>query len=213
MELENSFDVPVPVDEAWALLLDVERVALCMPGATLESIDGDEMKGRVKVKVGPISMTFKGTARFVDRDDENHSLAMRASGKDVRGSGGANATMRMSLTDLGAATRCTVKTDLAVTGKPAQFGRGVMSDVSSRLIGQFAKRLAEEVENPSAAGVQEPAAPAEGASPVRPTAPSQSDDAIDLLGTFDPGSPVRLGIPAALVVLVCWLLFRSRRRS
>ena len=213
MELENSFDVPVPVDEAWALLLDVERVALCMPGATLESIDGDEMTGRVKVKVGPISMTFKGTARFVDRDDENHSLAMEASGKDVRGSGGAKATMRMSLTDLGAATRCTVKTDLAVTGKPAQFGRGVMSDVSSRLVGQFAKRLAEEVENPSVTGVQEPEATAEGVSPVHPTAPSRADDAIKLLGSFDPGTLVRLGIPAALVVLVCCLLVRSRRRS
>src|SRR5450759_264410 len=124
MELEHSFTVPVPRERAWEELLDVERVAPCMPGASLDSVDGDTIKGRIKVKVGPISMTYAGTARFTERDDEAYMVTLEASGKETRGSGTASASVRSELEDQGEQTRVTVHTKLNVTGKPAQFGRG-----------------------------------------------------------------------------------------
>jgi carbon monoxide dehydrogenase subunit G len=143
MELEHSFTVPVPRERAWEVLLDVERVAPCMPGASLDSVDGDAIKGRIKVKVGPIAMTYAGTARFTERDAEAGVVTLEASGKETRGSGTASASVRSVLEDQGEQTRVTVHTNLNVTGKPAQFGRGVMSEVSGRLIGIFAANLAE----------------------------------------------------------------------
>src|SRR5579875_294181 len=155
MELEHSFTVPVPADQAWDVLLDVERVAPCMPGATLDSVDGDDIKGRIKVKLGPISMTYTGTARFTERNQDAGVVVLEASGKETRGAGTASATVRSELHGQGGQTEVTVHTTLNVTGRPAQFGRGVMADVSSKLIGIFAANLAEML----AAG-DEPAAPA-----------------------------------------------------
>jgi carbon monoxide dehydrogenase subunit G len=142
MELEHSFSVPVPAERAWDVLLDVERVAPCMPGATLDSVDGDEIKGRIRVKVGPIQMTYAGTARFTERDKAAGVVVLEASGKETRGAGTASATVRSELTADGDATKVTVRTTLSVTGRPAQFGRGVMAEVGGRLVGIFADNLA-----------------------------------------------------------------------
>ncbi|HTW01583.1 MAG TPA: DNA-directed RNA polymerase subunit alpha C-terminal domain-containing protein [Streptosporangiaceae bacterium] len=143
MELEHSFTVPVPEDRAWDVLLDVERVAPCMPGASLDSVDGDEIKGRIKVKVGPIAMTYAGTARFTERDPQAHVITLEASGKETRGAGTASATVRSTLRGDNGETHVVVHTTLNVTGRPAQFGRGVMAEVGGKLIGIFASNLAD----------------------------------------------------------------------
>jgi carbon monoxide dehydrogenase subunit G len=142
MELEHSFVIPVPPEQAWPVLLDVERVAPCMPGATVDSVDGDVVKGRIKVKVGPVALTYAGTARFVERDEQARSITLEASGKETRGAGTASATVRSSLADEGGQTRVVVHTTMNVTGRPAQFGRGVMAEVSGRIIDKFATNLA-----------------------------------------------------------------------
>jgi carbon monoxide dehydrogenase subunit G len=203
MQLENVFRVPVSIDEAWGLLLDPERVATCLPGATLESVEEEEMRGRVKVKLGPMSMLFRGTAQFVERDDANYSVRMQASGKDTGGAGAVKAEMRMSLAEVpGGGTECTVLTDLAVSGKAAQFGRGVMADVSSKLVAEFADRLARQVEG----GAADPSGAESGAG----------DDALDLGGLVDWRSMVRAGAPAAVVLMagtlvaLLWRWFRHR---
>ena len=143
MELEHSFTVPVPENRAWEVLMDVERVAPCMPGATLDSVDGDEIKGRIKVKVGPIAMTYAGTARFTERDRDAHVITLEASGKETRGAGTASAKVRSMLESQNGHTHVVVHTTLNVTGRPAQFGRGVMSEVGGKLIGIFASNLAD----------------------------------------------------------------------
>jgi uncharacterized protein len=143
MELEHSFTVPVPEERAWEVLLDVKRVAPCMPGATLDSVDEDEIKGRIKVKVGPIAMTYAGTARFTERDPNAHVITLEASGKETRGAGTASATVRSTLEGQGDQTHVVVHTTLNVTGRPAQFGRGVMAEVGGKLIGIFASNLAD----------------------------------------------------------------------
>lgn len=139
MQLEHSFTVPVPVDDAWRVLLDIEQIAPCMPGAVLDAVDGDDFTGRVKVKLGPISLTYKGKASFVKKDEATHTAVIDAAGKDQRGNGTAAATVTATLKSEGSSsTRVDVLTDLNITGKPAQFGRGVMVDVGNKLIGQFA---------------------------------------------------------------------------
>jgi carbon monoxide dehydrogenase subunit G len=171
MELEHSFTVPVRRDRAWEVLLDVERVAPCMPGASLDSVDGDAITGRIKVKVGPIAMTYAGTVRFTEQDAEAGVVTLEASGKETRGSGTASASVRSVLEDQGEQTRVTVHTNLNVTGKPAQFGRGVMSEVSGKLIGIFAANLAEMLS----------AAPAPDAAPATDSADSPATDSADSL--------------------------------
>ena len=135
----------VPVDDAWAVLTDVERIAPCMPGAELQEVEGDEYRGVVKVKVGPITAQYKGAARFVEKDDSAHRAVLRAEGRDTRGQGNANATITASLTPDGDGTHVSVVTDLTVTGKVAQFGRGVLVDVSGRLLDQFVACLESDV--------------------------------------------------------------------
>jgi carbon monoxide dehydrogenase subunit G len=142
MELEHSFTVPVPMERAWDVLLDVERVAPCMPGASLDSVTGDEIAGRIKVKVGPITMTYAGNAKFTERDKDAGVVTLEASGKETRGAGTASASVRSQLSGDGDSTHVTVHTSLNVTGKPAQFGRGVMAEVGGKLIGIFADNLA-----------------------------------------------------------------------
>jgi uncharacterized protein len=161
MELEHSFTVPVPEERAWEVLLDVERVAPCMPGATLDSVDGDVISGRIKVKVGPIAMTYAGTARFTERDPAAHVITLEASGKETRGAGTASAKVRSMLEGQDGQTHVVVHTTLNVTGRPAQFGRGVMAEVGGKLIGVFASNLADML---AAESAQQPAdgKPADG---------------------------------------------------
>lgn len=220
MKLENRFTVPVPVDEAWKVLLDVERIAPCMPGATLTSRDGDDFEGTVKVKVGPINLTYGGKAKFVSKDEATHVAVIDGSGKETRGTGTAKALITCRLIDKGATTEIEVDTDLNVTGKPAQFGRGVLADVSAKLVDRFAACLSEEIR----AGTPVAAAPsADGASatdsvtaaPAAPAAPRPATvrppaEAIDLLGTA--GAPVLKRLAPVLVGLIAVLLLVRRLR-
>jgi carbon monoxide dehydrogenase subunit G len=156
VQLENSFTVPVPVDEAWRVLLDIERIAPCMPGAALDSVSGDEFTGRVKVKLGPINLTYQGKAAFVEKDEAAHRAVIDARGKDQRGNGTAAATITAKLAAEGSNTRVDVLTDLNITGRPAQFGRGVMTDVGNKLLGQFADKLAAQLAAPQPESESEP---------------------------------------------------------
>jgi uncharacterized protein len=169
MELDHSFTVPVPPDQAWDVLLDVQRIAPCMPGATVESVEGDDVAGRLKVKVGPVSLTYKGTAKFTDRDPASHSVLVEASGKETRGAGTASATVKAALAprdDAEGETLVTLHTTLNVTGRPAQFGRGVIADVGGRLIGKFADNLAQQLANGVGTGASGVAAPPSTPAPA-----------------------------------------------
>ncbi|MBN9621101.1 MAG: SRPBCC family protein, partial [Actinobacteria bacterium] len=145
MQITNRFTVPAPVDQAWDALLDVRRVAPCFPGATVERVDGDEFAGRVKVKLGPIQLTYAGTGRFVERDAANRRAVIEGAARDTNGSSTATALVTTSLAEHADGTEVTVLTDFAVTGKPAQFGRGVMQDVSARMVSQFAANLSRSL--------------------------------------------------------------------
>lgn len=185
MELEHSFTVPVPLDRAWDVLLDVERVAPCMPGASLDSVNGDEIKGRIKVKVGPISMTYAGTARFTERDAATRVMKLEATGKETRGAGTASATVRSELHGEGDETHVIVHTSLNVTGRPAQFGRGVMSEVSGKLIGIFAANLASMLTADNAAQSPAPAAAASGGGDPAETGPAAGANASPAAGAAE----------------------------
>jgi carbon monoxide dehydrogenase subunit G len=144
IELDNSFTVLVPPEQAWDVLLDVERIAPCMPGASILSVDGDSVEGQVKVKLGALSLTYKGTAKFVEKDQATHTIVLDASGKETRGSGTASASVNAALKP-GAesgTTTVTIHTSLNITGKPAQFGRSLLPEISGKLIAQFAENLA-----------------------------------------------------------------------
>ncbi len=145
IELEHSFAVPVPPEQAWDVLLDVARVAPCMPGATVDEVDGDVVTGRIKVKVGPIALTYTGKATFTDKDAAAHAVQVEAAGKETRGAGTASATVQARLEEENGQTRVSVHTSLNVTGRPAQFGRGVMAEVGGRLIEKFSANLAEQL--------------------------------------------------------------------
>lgn len=166
MKIEDRFHVDLPVEQAWKLLLDVERIAPCMPGAQLQEIEGDEYRGVVKVKVGPITAQYKGAARIVEADEAGRRIVLKGEGRDTRGQGNASATVTVVLTPDGGGTDVHVDTDLNVTGKVAQFGRGVMADVSSKLLAQFVASLEETV----LAGAREPEPPTSGAGSGGPDA-------------------------------------------
>ena len=166
MELNNEFRVAVPVADAWKVLTDVERIAPMLPGAQLQEVEGDEYRGVVKVKVGPITAQYKGTATFVEKDEAAGRVVLKATGRDTRGQGNASALITATMTPDGEGTKVSVGTELTVTGKVAQFGRGVLADVSSKLIGQFVDALeADLVSGGTGAGVS-----ADG------TGPGASDD-------------------------------------
>ena len=217
MDLQNSFVVPADIDTAWRTLLDVEAIAPCMPGATLEGVDGNNFSGSVKVKLGPVNMTYGGKARFVEKDEAAHRAVIEGTGKETRGSGTASAHVTCQLiAESPDRTRVEVTTDLTVTGKPAQFGRGVMQDVAGRIIDQFSANLATVI---AASGAQAAAASAAAAAgepapaPPAPTPLPQASDSIDLLGTA--GAPVlKRAIPAALALVaiigIIWLIARRR---
>lgn len=166
MDLNNEFEVPVGMDEAWHVLNDVERIAPCLPGAQLQEIEGDEFRGIVKVKVGPVTAQYKGAAHFVEQNREAGRVVIKGEGRDIRGAGNANALITATLESVADdRTKVKIHTDLKVTGKVAQFGRGVMADISAKLIDQFAERLEVEVRsNPT---------------PVTPATPTPSTDAAE----------------------------------
>jgi carbon monoxide dehydrogenase subunit G len=154
MEMDHSFTVPVPPERAWDVLLDVERIAPCMPGASVDEFDGEVVTGRIKVKVGPVSLTYRGTAKFTERDPDAKVIVLEASGKETRGAGTASATVRATLEPEsgGEATKATMHTTMNVTGRPAQFGRGVMVEVGGKLVEQFAQNLRQLITDDSAGG-------------------------------------------------------------
>ena len=151
MQLHHEFTVPVPVDDVWPVLLDVEGIAPCLPGAVVEGVDGDTVTGSVKVKVGPITVAYRGTADIRERDSAAHRIVLDASGKEVRGQGTARAVVTATLSDRDGSAAVAVDTDLTITGRPAQFGRGVMAEVGERIIDQFAACLAKRMRAASAA--------------------------------------------------------------
>jgi uncharacterized protein len=176
MKLENNFTIDAPVEKAWAALNNPETVAPCFPGATLTTYEGDSFAGTVKVKLGPIAMTYKGKGTYVTRDEAAHEVVIEANGRDSRGNGTANATVTASLAAEGAdRTAVSMVTDMTITGKPAQFGRGVISDVADKIIGQFAacvaRKLAPAAEE--AVPVAAAAAPASEATSDIPAPPAQ----------------------------------------
>ena len=218
MKIEDQFHVDVPVDEAWKVLLDVERIAPCMPGAQLQEIEGDEYRGIVKVKVGPITAQYKGAARIVETDDTAHTLVLKAEGRDTRGQGNASATVTATLTDDGNGTLVHIDTDLNITGKVAQFGRGVMADVSSKLLGQFADNLHRDVlsgngtDAASAATPQTPAAAAPSATAAGGVRQVDAPEAepVDLLEHA--GDAMRKRIVPIVIAVVAFLTLRSLRK-
>jgi uncharacterized protein len=141
MELSNEFEVPVPIEQAWKILTDLEAIAPCLPGAQLQEVEGDVYRGVVKIKVGPITAQYKGQAVMVEKDDVEHVALLEATGRDTRGAGNASAAIKAVLTAQGEITHVSVLTDLTVTGKVAQFGRGVLADVSAKLLDQFVVNL------------------------------------------------------------------------
>lgn len=182
MDLEHHFTVDAPVDEVWTTMMDLEKVAECFPGATLTEADGDSFSGTVKVKLGPIAMVYKGSGSFTEKDESAHRAVIDAKGRDKRGNGTAGAEVVLAMSGEGSGTRVDVTTDLNVTGKPAQFGRGVMQDVSDKLLAQFTDCLARRFEEPAAG--DEEAAPAEGTSagasaPASDQAPSADSTPAD----------------------------------
>lgn len=175
MELSNEFRVGVSVPEAWKVLTDVERIAPMLPGAQLQEVDGDEYRGVVKVKVGPISAQYKGAATFVEQDEASGKVVLKASGRDTRGQGNASALITATMVPEGDGTKVSVVTDLTITGKVAQFGRGVLADVSAKLIGQFVNALEADLASsgsgaPATADVAEPGGSAPAGAESEPAA-------------------------------------------
>ena len=227
MEISDQFRVSTPIDETWKVLLDIERIAPCLPGAQLEEIDGDEFRGVVKVKVGPITAQYKGTARLAEVNEAERRILIDASGRDTRGQGNASAKILVTMTGDDNGTEVSVKTDLSITGKVAQFGRGVLGDVSAKLLGQFVERLEADVlggEHGTVADASSAAAATPTPTATTSTAPSvpQSQgprriesaevEPVDLLATA--GAPVgRRLIPVAIGAIVAFLLFRRWRKS
>lgn len=169
MKLEHTFTVPAELDTVWQAVLDPERVAPCMPGATLTEVTGDTFKGSVKVKLGPISLLYKGSGEFLTKDESSRTVVIKASGKDTRGNGTAAATVTVTLTANGPSTTGAVETDLSITGKPAQFGRGLITEVGGKILDTFATCLAAKLapaEAPDLTVVKNPPA----SEPPTPTA-------------------------------------------
>lgn len=205
MELTNEFSVKVPIDEAWSVLTDLERVAPCMPGFQLQEVDGEEYRGVVKVKVGPVMAQYRGVASFRERDDAGYRAVVHAEGRETRGQGNAAAIVTATLAPVDGGTHVALHTDLTITGKVAQFGRGVLADVSSKLLRQFVQSLEADV----LAGASTPG-PAEAEAPRR--VESAPVEPIDVLATAGSSLARRVG-PFVLVILaaagVIWWWLRG----
>jgi carbon monoxide dehydrogenase subunit G len=231
MELTHDFTVPAPPEVTWQTFMDLERVGGCFPGAAVTEVSDEGFKGTVKVKLGPIALQYLGAGSFVERDDSAHRAVIEAKGRDKRGNGTAGATVTIRLAPAGEGTRVDVRTELSVTGKPAQFGRGVMQDVSDKLLQQFIGCIETELNPPEAAEAEpEAAAPkepsAEGGGPAAAPAPAgaapappapgrarAAHDSIDLGATVLPVLVRSYGgyvVAGVVGLLVGWLIGRRR---
>lgn len=225
MELHHEFTVPVPAADAWRILTNLEQLAPCLPGAQLTEVEGEIYRGQVKVKVGPIVAQFKGQASFVTRDDTGYTASLKAEGRDTGGKGNASATITAKLEPTGATSaKCTVDTDLNITGKVAQFGRGALADVSDKLLLQFVDNLNALIASGAAAdtpaATAAPAAPATAAqtaptlaAPATPAAPTvrkieHTDDVapLDLLDAAG-GTIAKRLVPVLVVIAVAVAAF------
>ncbi len=239
MEITDSFRVSTPLPDTWNVLLDIEGIAPCLPGAQLQEIEGNEFRGIVKVKVGPITAQYKGTATLSEVDETRHRIVIDASGRDTRGQGNASASIVVTMSDDGAGTAVSVATDLSITGKVAQFGRGVLADVSAKLLRQFVENLERDVLSSAgwgdggAAGAEAQGAPAEpGATTNQGTPPdgrsatsaapggdgsvgprkveSRDVEPIDLFDVAGQSAAKRV-VPLAIGVVVMFVLWRLFR--
>jgi carbon monoxide dehydrogenase subunit G len=222
MELNNETEVKAPIEEVWAAFTDVERIAPCLPGAQLQEIEGDEFRGIVKVKVGPITAQYKGKAMFLEQNKDEWRVKLKADGRDTRGAGNASAVITATLAPLSeASTKLNVDTDLTITGKVAQFGRGAIADVSAKLMGQFADNVEKMLESGPADSSAAPAAPTAettesavvsapaAASEAKPTVrkiDSPEPEAVDLLEVA--GTPMLKRVAPVLGVLLLLLILR-----
>lgn len=238
MKLENTFRIPVPADIAWPVLLDLERLAPCVPGATLTSRNGDDFHGKIKVKLGPVGLTYNGVIKILSQDAEDKVAVLEGGGRETRGNGTAKAVITCRLVESGGTTEVFVDTDLAITGKPAQFGRGALADVAGTLIGTFADNLAAEIASAAGGVAAEATGPpstttadATSSGPAATAGPTTSESApaprpatptpmtarpaaepIDLMAAA--GFPAHRGLLLALgaaILLILFLLTRARR--
>jgi carbon monoxide dehydrogenase subunit G len=223
-QIVNEFTVNRPIDEAWPIICDIERIAPCLPGAQLEEIEGDVYRGRVKVKLGAVSTQFKGEAKFVERDDEAHTAKLNGKGRDTGGRGSAEADIYAVAEALSpTSTKCTVTADLHITGKVAQFGRGIMGDVSKKLMDQFAGNLNTMLDEQGPGAPSAPSADDAGqsttdagpavAAPAAPTVrkiDGPAAEPIDVAGMA--GAAVLKRVAPAVAILLLLLLFLRRRR-
>lgn len=223
-QIVNEFTVNRPIDEAWPIICDLERIAPCMPGAQLDEIEGEVYRGRVKVKLGPVNAQFKGQAKFIERNDDDHTAKLHASGRDTGGRGNAEADISAAAEALSpTSTKCTVVADVHITGRVAQFGRNVMSDVSKKLIDQFANNLntmldeqgtAEPADEPAAAAEAAPSGADDGGQAAAEEAPKvrkiegPAAEPVDL-ASFGPTMVKQLA-PVVAVVLLLLLILRRR---
>jgi uncharacterized protein len=211
VELNHDFQVSVPIERAWAVLTDLERIAPCMPGAQLLEVEGDEYRGLVKVKVGPITAQYRGVAKFVERDHVAHRAVLRAEGRDTRGQGTASATVTATLEQTESGTGVRIETDLDISGKVAQFGRGVLAEVSEKILGQFVHDLEANVlsggDSATAADVAAVAADGNTAARVIDSPAAQPVDLLDAAG----GSVFKRLIPLVVGFVLLTIVRRIRR--
>jgi hypothetical protein len=207
MDLNHEFTVPVPVADAWNILTDVESIAPCLPGAKLEESTGDTYSGFVKVKVGPIQAQFKGQASFLERDDTNYKAVLKGEGRDTTGKGNASALITAQLVEESpTSTKVTVHTDLNITGKVAQFGRGAMADISNKLLDQFVDNLNGLIASSNSTATTNEGDASSPSAPSAPAAP-QEVEALDLLSVSS-GAILKRALPVVVVIaaVVIWLI-------
>lgn len=217
MDLKHSFTVNQPMAETWQVLTDLERIAPCLPGAELQEVHGDVYKGVVKIKVGPIVAQFKGDAQFADKDDANYKATLKAAGRDTGGKGNASATITAELTSVTpSSTMCTVVTDLAITGKVAQFGRGALADISEKLISQFADNLNNLIDAeggspaPSKSATTSATSNGTGGEPTIRKIEGPAAEPLNLQDVAGSAMLKRLAPVLAGFIVLLWLLRRRR---
>lgn len=219
MKLENDFHVKVPIERAWEVLTDIPQIAPCMPGAQLTGSDGDVHQGKVKIKVGPITAEYAGSAEFVERDESTHRVVIDAKGRDARGSGNASAIITAVMTAEGDGTRVSIDTDLRIAGKVAQFGKGVIGDVSKKLIDQFVQCVETKLEGDSGGSAEAVAGASSSlATPASTTAggagsagtSTEEPEALDLMDAAG-GALIKRFLPVAgaLAAIILWIIVRG----